>query len=65
VPVVLTISVLTGSPLELGLSNVEIVLLATTLFVCQMTFSGVPTNILLGFVHLVLFFAYLVLVFTQ
>ena len=65
VPVVLAISVFTGTPLELGLHNVEIALLAVTLFVCQMTFSGAPTNILLGFVHLVLFFAYLVLVFTQ
>src|SRR5680860_302203 len=65
VPVVLAISVFTGTPLELGLYNVEIALLAVTLFVCQMTFSGAPTNILLGFVHLVLFFAYLVLVFTQ
>jgi Ca2+:H+ antiporter len=65
VPVVLAISVFTGTPLELGLDNVEIALLAVTLFVCQMTFSGAPTNILLGFVHLVLFFAYLVLVFTQ
>ena len=65
VPVVLAISVFTGTPLELGLNNIEIALLAVTLFVCQMTFSGAPTNILLGFVHLVLFFAYLVLVFTQ
>ena len=65
VPVVLAISVLTGTPLELGLSNVEIVLLAVTLFVCQMTFSGAPTNVLLGLVHLVLFSAYLMLVFTQ
>jgi len=65
VPVVLAISVLTGAPVELGLNNVEIVLLSVTLFICHMTFSGAPTNILLGFVHLVLFFAYLVLVFTQ
>jgi Ca2+:H+ antiporter len=65
VPVVLAISVFTGTPLELGLNNVEIVLLAVTLFVCQMTFSGAPTNILLGFVHLVLFAAYIVLVFTR
>jgi Ca2+:H+ antiporter len=63
VPVVLAISVWTGTPLELGLSHVEIVLLATTLFVCQMTFSGRPTNILLGLVHLVLFLAYLLLIF--
>jgi len=65
VPVVLAISVLTGTPVELGLNTVEIALLAVTLFVCQMTFSGAPTNILLGFVHLVLFTAYLVLIFTQ
>ena len=63
VPVVLAISVITGAPLELGLGQTEIVLLALTLFVCKMTFSGAPTNILLGFVHLVLFLAYLALVF--
>jgi Ca2+:H+ antiporter len=62
VPVMLAISVVTGTPLDLGLGHVEIVLLALTLFVCQMTFSGVPTNILLGTVHLVLFLAYLTLV---
>jgi len=63
VPVVLAIGVLTGTPIELGLNNVEIVLLSVTLFICHMTFSGAPTNILLGFVHLVLFSAYLVLIF--
>lgn len=62
VPVVLAISVFTGTPLDLGLGSEEIVLLVTTLFVAQMTFSGVPTNILLGTVHLVLFLAYLTLV---
>ncbi len=63
VPAVLAISVFTGTPLELGLEPVEMVLLAITLFVCQMTFSGAPTNILLASVHLVLFLTYLVLVF--
>lgn len=63
VPVVLVISVVTGTPLDLGLTSVEIVLLALTLFVSRMTFSGVPTNVLLGAVHLVLFAAYLMLVF--
>jgi Ca2+:H+ antiporter len=63
VPVVLAISIWSGSPLELGLPPLEIVLLATTLFLCQMTFSGRPTNILLSLVHLVLFLAYLMLVF--
>ena len=37
--------------------------LAVTLVVCMITFSGAPTNILLGFVHLVLFAAYLMLIF--
>ena len=63
VPVVLTISVVTGNPLMLGIDNVEMVLLALTLFVGHMTFSGAPTNLLLGLVHLVLFSAYIVLVF--
>jgi Ca2+:H+ antiporter len=63
VPVVLAISVITGTPLNLGLDLEEIVLLVLTLFLSQMTFSGVPTNILLGTVHLVLFVTYLTLVF--
>ncbi len=64
VPVVLTISVFTGLPLELGLGHVEAILLVLTLFVAQMTFSGVPTNVLFGGVHMVLFFAYIALVFS-
>ncbi|MCC0058888.1 MAG: calcium:proton antiporter [Hyphomicrobiaceae bacterium] len=63
VPVMLTISVLTGTPLQLGLNSVEIILLSVTLFVCHITFSGAPTNILLGLVHLVLFASYLLLIF--
>ncbi len=63
VPVVLTIGILADIPLEFGLSYIEIVLLALTLFVCRMTFSGAPTNVLLGFVHLVLFFTFIVLIF--
>ena len=61
VPVVIAISVVTGTPLDLGLGQTGIVLLVLTLFVCKMTFSGVPTNVLLGMVHLVLFMAYVVL----
>ncbi|BAQ16885.1 calcium:proton antiporter [Methyloceanibacter caenitepidi] len=63
VPVMLAISVFTGTPLKLGLNSVDIVLLSVTLFVCHITFSGAPTNILLGFVHLVLFGTYLLLIF--
>jgi Ca2+:H+ antiporter len=63
VPVVLAISLYTGTPLTLGLGPAEIVLLALTLLVAHMTFSGVPTNILFGFIHIVLFLTYVVLVF--
>lgn len=63
VPVMLAISLFTGTPLKLGLSSVDIVLLSVTLFVCHITFSGAPTNILLGFVHLVLFGTYVLLIF--
>jgi Ca2+:H+ antiporter len=63
VPVVLAISVVTGTPLTLGLEPAGITLLSVTLITCLVTFSGVPTNVLFGFIHLVLFVAYLLLVF--
>ena len=63
VPVMLAISLFTGTPLKLGLNAVDIILLSVTLFVCHITFSGAPTNILLGLVHLVLFGTYIVLIF--
>jgi Ca2+:H+ antiporter len=50
-------------PLQLGLESVPAILLMLTLFIAQMTFSGAPTNILLGGVHLVLFIAFIVLIF--
>jgi len=63
IPTMIAISLLTGTPLELGLVPAEAILLVLTLFVAQMTFSGAPTNILLGGVHLVLFAAFIVLIF--
>jgi len=63
VPVMLAISLFTGTPLKLGLNAVDIVLLSVTLFVCHITFSGAPTNILLGLVHLVLFGTCILLIF--
>lgn len=65
IPVMLTISLATGTPLELGLAPVDIVLLTLTLFIAHMTFSGAPTNILFGLIHLVLFAAFGVLVFNS
>ncbi len=64
IPVMLAISLMTGVPLELGLPPAEAMLLVLTLFIANMTFSGAPTNILLGGVHLVLFATFIVLVFS-
>lgn len=63
IPTMLAISLFTGTPLELGLDAAEVTLLVLTLFIAQMTFSGAPTNILLGGVHLVLFVTFVVLIF--
>jgi len=63
IPTMLAISLYTGVPLELGLPPAEAMLLVLTLFIANMTFSGAPTNILLGGVHLVLFATFILLVF--
>jgi Ca2+:H+ antiporter len=64
IPSMLAISLITGAPLQLGLMPAEAILLVLTLFIAHMTFSGAPTNILLGAVHLVLFAAFVVLTFS-
>ncbi|MEM8955439.1 MAG: calcium:proton antiporter [Verrucomicrobiota bacterium] len=62
-PVVLTISFVTGRHLELGLQPLEIVLLALTLLTCVISFGTGRTNVQQGIVHLVLFATYVVLIF--
>lgn len=63
VPAILAIGLLTGKRVELGLEPVEMVMLILTLAVCSLTFSGGRTNVLQGAVHVVLFLAYIVLIF--
>lgn len=63
VPAVLAIGLLTSRHVELGLEPVEMVLLALTILVSMLTFGSGRTNVLQGAVHLVLFFAYLMLIF--
>ena len=63
IPVMLALSLVISLPLQLGLESVPAILLVLTLFIAQMTFSGAPTNILLGGVHLVLFITFIVLIF--
>ncbi|RDV05863.1 calcium:proton antiporter [Undibacter mobilis] len=64
IPAMLVISLFTGTPLQLGLAPADAILLGLTLLIAQMTFSGAPTNILLGAVHLVVFATFLVLIFS-
>jgi Ca2+:H+ antiporter len=63
VPAVLMIGLVTDRRVELGLDPVEMIMLLLTLAVSTLTFTGGRTNILQGAIHLVLFFAFLVLIF--
>ncbi|HEX8290023.1 MAG TPA: hypothetical protein VF556_18725 [Pyrinomonadaceae bacterium] len=63
IPAVLTIGLVTGKTIFLGLSSVNTILLLLLLALSTITFSKNRTNVLLGAVHLLLFFAYLMLMF--
>jgi Ca2+:H+ antiporter len=65
IPAVLTIGLLTGKSVVLGLEAQDVVLLSLTLVLSTLTFSSSRTNVLLGAVHLLLFFAYLLLIFQR
>ena len=63
IPAVLMIGLFTGSTIVLGLSPVNIILLVLLLAVSTITFSNSRTNALLGAVHLLIFSAYVMLMF--
>lgn len=63
VPAVLLISLISGEPVVLGVEYTELVLLVLTLVMAIVTFGGVRTNMLQGATHLVVFLAYMVLIF--
>jgi Ca2+:H+ antiporter len=65
VPAALTIGSLMDQTIVLGLNAVNMVLLLLTLGVTILTFASARTNILLGAVHLLLFLAYLMLIFEK
>lgn len=65
VPAVLAIGFVTGKTIVLGLDPVNITVLVLTLVVSILTFALERTNVLLGAVHLLLFLAYLILIFEQ
>ena len=65
IPAALTMGFLIGQTIILGLDPVDTVLLVLTLAVSMLTFASARTNVLLGAVHLLLFFAYLMLIFEK
>ena len=65
IPAVLVIGFATGQQIVLGLIGADMVLLVLTLAVSMLTFASARTNVLQGAVHLLLFFAYLMMVFDR
>ena len=63
VPAVLVVSFWTGVPIELGLEPWALVLLVMTFLLSMQTFGSSRTNYLQGVLHLLLFGAYIVLIF--
>ncbi|HTJ62689.1 MAG TPA: calcium:proton antiporter [Alphaproteobacteria bacterium] len=63
IPAMLIISRATGHNIALGLEHTDLVLLLLTLAVSMITFGSGRTNVLQGLVHLLLFVAYLTLLF--
>ena len=65
VPAMLVIGLVTGQAVVLGLDHTDFVLLLLTLAVSMVTFASGRTNIMQGAVHLLLFGAYLLLMFER
>jgi len=65
IPLVIAVSLITGRTLVLGVDAPDAVMLLLTLVTSILTFSLPRTNVLLGCVHLLLFGAYLLLMFDR
>lgn len=63
IPAVLIIGFIIDRNIVLGLDPANVVILVLTLVVAMLTFALERTNVLLGAVHILLFFAYLMLMF--
>lgn len=63
IPAMIVVSRFTGAKIVLGLQGANAVMLVLTLAVSMVTFSSPRTNVLQGAIHLVLFGAYVLLVF--
>lgn len=65
IPAVLMVGLVTGKTVVLGLDPIDQVILLLTLLVSTLTFSRSRTNVLLGAVHVLLFLAYVMLIFER
>ncbi|MDR7143917.1 calcium:proton antiporter [Rhizobium sp. BE258] len=65
VPAMLLVAHLTSHPITLGLEGSDLVMLTLTLAVSMITFASGRTHMMQGAVHLVLFLAYVLLIFQQ
>ncbi|SPP65981.1 calcium:proton antiporter [Nitrospira lenta] len=65
IPAVLTIGFVMDQTIILGLDAVGMTLLLLTLGISLLTFASARTNVLLGAVHLLLFLAYVMLIFER
>ncbi len=65
IPAVLAVGFVTSRTVVLGLGAVDMTLLLLTLGVSTLTFASARTNVLQGAVHLLLFLAYLMLMFEK
>ena len=63
VPAMILMSHLTGRPFILGVEGADLVFLLLTLAVSFLTFASGRTNVIQGAVHLILFGAYLLLIY--
>ncbi len=63
-PIILAIGLVTGQTIIMGVSPGEVILLALTLVLASLTFSGPRTTLLEGAAHLAIFVMYIVLMFS-
>jgi Ca2+:H+ antiporter len=63
IPIMLIVGYFARRDIILGLEHTDFVMLLLTLAICAVTFASGRTNILQGVVHLVLFMAYILLIF--
>jgi Ca2+:H+ antiporter len=65
IPAVLAVGFATGHEIILGVGATDMTFLVLTLVLSMLTFAAQRTNVLLGAVHLLVFFAYLVFIFER